>query len=146
MVAVPSNLLLNSPYEHGSGISSLTNNTTQNKVPPQLLVPFTFIPFVKKDAKKHALKSIDTEYGLTIKPCLSSMNNNQKKIDTMEKAILRIRQDIIDTSKNFFADEVKKRCTFWCENYSELANHAIIVQGNSCNIFDWFSEIYDDNW
>ena len=101
---------------------------------------------MKKDAKKHALKFIDTEYGLTIEPCLSSMNNNQKKIETLEKAILRIRQDIIDTSKNVFADEVKKRCTFWCENDLELANHAIIVQGNSCNIFDWFSEIYNDNW
>ena len=146
MVAIPSNLFFNSPYGHGSGISSLAHNTTQNKVPAQLFVPFTFIPFVKKDAKKHALKFIDTEYGLTIEPCLSSMNNNQKKIETLEKAILRIRQDIIDTSKNVFADEVKKRCTFWCENYPELANHAIIVQGNSCNIFDWFSEIYDDNW
>ena len=75
---------------------------------------------MKKDAKKHALKFIDTEYGLTIKPCRSSMNNNQKKIETLEKAILRIRQDIIDSSKNFFADEVKKRCTFWCENNLEL--------------------------
>jgi hypothetical protein len=74
------------------------------------------------------------------------MNNNQKKIETLEKAILRIRQDIIDMSKKVFADEVKKRCTIWCENDLEQANHAIIEHGNSCNIFDWFSEIYNGKW
>jgi hypothetical protein len=77
---IPSNFFFNSPYGHGSGISSLTNNTTQNKVPAQLFVPFTFILFVKKDAKKHASKFINTEYGLMVKPCLSSMNNNQKRL------------------------------------------------------------------
>jgi hypothetical protein len=51
MVAVSSNLFFNSPYGHGSGISFLTNNTTKNKSPAKLFVPFTFIPFLKKDAK-----------------------------------------------------------------------------------------------
>ena len=101
---------------------------------------------LKKGWKKQLSKYIDTEYGLTIEPSLSSINNDQKNIEILEKAILRIRQDIIDTAKKVFAGEIKKHCTYWFDNDFDVSNHAIVQHGNICNIFDHLSEKYDDNW
>ena len=78
-----------------------------NNVPAQFFVPFTIVPFDKKDAKKNAERYIDTEFGITIEPSHSSMNNDQKKIDVLAASMLRIREDVISTAKSVFANEVK---------------------------------------
>jgi hypothetical protein len=107
MVSVPSNSSNISSYGFVSGTSSLSNTITQNNVPPQVLLHFTIVSFDEKDAKKFALKYIDTEYGLTIESRLSSINNNQKKIDTLAEAMLGIRDYVINMAKSVFANETK---------------------------------------
>jgi hypothetical protein len=78
-------------------------------MPPHVIIPLTIIPFEKKDAEGQASTFIDTEFGLTITPSLSSANCNSSKIDILSKALLAIRDDVINTAKIVIAKEVKKR-------------------------------------
>jgi hypothetical protein len=126
--------------------SSVTNNTNQNNVPPHVIIPLTIIPFEKKDAEGQASTFIDTEYGITIAPSLSSANSNPSKINILSKALRAIRNDVIETAKKVFANEVKQRCSNQCDSFLDPGLNAIIHQGNSCTIFHSLSEKYGNNF
>jgi len=115
-------------------------------VPPHVIIPLTIIPFEKKDAEGQAFTFIDTEYSLTIAPSLSSANSNSSKIDILSKALLAIRDDVINTAKIVFANEVKKRCSNQCDSFLDPGLNAIIRQGKSRTIFHHLSEKYGTNY
>ena len=90
-------------------VSSITYNTNQNNVAPQVIITQTMIPFVKENSNSQAYKYVDTEFSLTIVPCLSYMNNQQHEIDYLSTKMLEIRDDAINTVKTVYASEVQNR-------------------------------------
>ena len=138
-ISAPANSIFTADF------SSVTNNTNQNKLPPHVIIPLTIIPFEKKAAERQASTFIDTEYGLTIAPSLTSANSNSSKIDILSKALLSIRDDVINTAKKEFAIEVKKRCSNQCDSFLDPGFNAIIHHGNSRTIFHHLSEKYGNN-
>ena len=138
-ISAPANSIFTADF------SSVTNNTNQNKLPPHVIIPLTIIPFEKKAAERQASTFIDTEYGLTIAPSLTSANSNSSKIDILSKALLSIRDDVINTAKKEFAIEVKKRFSNQCDSFLDPGLNAIIHHGNSRTIFHHLSEKYGNN-
>jgi len=109
------------------------------------------IPFVKKNAYSQAYKYFDTEYGLTILPSLSSMKSPQIKIDHLSNKIKDIRDDVINSAKKVYDNEVINRInkSLYSQQQSDLIDPrlvAIISQGNSCNIFNYFSEHFGTDY
>ena len=128
-------------------ISSITNNTNQKNLIPQCIIPMTMIPFVKKDANSQANKYVDTQYGLTIAPSLSNMNNLEQKIAFLSKTMLEIRDDVINSAKTVYDSEVQNRINQllmksqqWNNFLSDTRLSAIIGLGKSVNIFKYLSE------
>jgi protein-disulfide isomerase len=106
-----------------SEMSSITHNTNQNHVAPLVILPLTFISFAKKDTKKQAIKYVDTEYGHTIAPNLSSIPQLQK-IDHLSNKMSEIREDVIQSGKKTYAQDVQYRAS----------NFHIIKQDNDARL------------
>lgn len=126
-----------------SEMSSITHNTNQNHVAPLVILPLTFISFAKKDTKKQAIKYVDTEYGHTIAPNLSSIPQLQK-IDHLSNKMSEIREDVIQSGKKTYAQDVQYRASNFhiIKQDNDARLDSIISQGNSRTIFKYFSDKY----
>jgi hypothetical protein len=126
-----------------SDISSITHNTNQIYVAPNVIIPLTIISFAKKDTENQAMKYVDTEYGHLIAPNLSSIPQ-PLKIDHLSKKMSEIREDVIQTGKIIYAQDVQHRASTFHNINQEKDDRldSIISQGNSRTIFKYFSEKY----
>lgn len=124
-----------------SDISSITHNTNQNNVAPHVVIPLTIISFTKKDTENQAKKYVDTEYGHLIAPNLSSIPQ-LLKIDHLSKKMSEIREDVIQTGKKTYAQDVQYRASNFhiIEQENDARLDSIISQGNSRTIFKYFSD------
>jgi len=138
-----SNLGISQYSVNQSDISSITHNTNQNNVPPSVIIPLTMISFAKKDIKKQANKYVDTVYGHTIAPNLSSITP-LCKIEYLSKKMTEIREDVIQTGKNTYAQDVQNRSLNFhiIKQENDARLDSIISQGNSRTIFNYFSAKY----
>lgn len=126
-----------------SDISSITHNTNQNNVASTVIIPLTIISFAKKNTKEQATKYVDTEYGHRIAPNLSSISQ-QLKIDHLSNKMTEIREDVIQTGKKIYAQDVQHRSLnlHIIEQENDARLDSIISQGNSRTIFNYFSDKY----
>lgn len=120
-----------------SDISSITY------VAPPVIIPLTTISFAKKDIKTHAIKYVDTEYGHTIAPNLSSVTQ-QLKIDHLSNKMTEIREDVIQTGKKSYDQDVQHRSLNFhiIKQVNDARLDSIISQGKSRTIFNYFSDKY----
>jgi len=129
--------------QNPSDISSITHNTNQNNVAQHVIIPLTIIPFSKKETKNKAIKYVDTEYGLIIAPNLPSIIHHLK-IDHLSNKMTEIREDVIQTGKKVFSQDVQHRLL----NSPLIQQHhgaelsSISSRGNSRSIFQYLSEKY----
>jgi hypothetical protein len=95
-------------YQGSNSISSLSSTTaTQYRK-----VPFTFIPFEKKDIKKNAEKFHDTEYARVLFPALIVRTDKNERVRTLMTLMLDNRKFIKDTAQKIYEDEIKTRFSF----------------------------------
>jgi hypothetical protein len=137
-----------SVLQNQSDISLITQNTNQNDVAHHVIIPLTIIPFSKKDTKNNAIMYVDTVFGNIIAPNLSSITP-LLRIEHLSNKMIEIRDDIIQTGKKVFSQDVQRRLLqspLIQERFGAELNSissSISSQGNSRSIFQYLSEKYE---
>ena len=136
-----------SVVQHPSDISSISHNTNQFNVARHVIIPLSIIPFSRKETKNQAIKYIDTEYGEVIAPNLSSITQ-QLQIDHLSNKMTEIREDVIQTGKKVYLQDVQNRLLHLPliqQQYGAELDSIIsqgVSHGNSRPIFQYLSYRY----
>ena len=87
------------------------------------------------------MKYVDTEYGHLIAPNLSSIPQ-PLKIDHLSNKMSEIREDVIQSGKKTYAQDVQYRASNFhiIKQENDARLDSIISQGNSRTIFKYFSD------
>ena len=96
-------------FYHGSNsISSLSSTTAKE----YRKVPYTIIPFEKKDIQRHAERFKDTEYARVLFPALVVRTNRNERVKTLITAMLDNRKFVKNMAQKIHEEEIKTCCSY----------------------------------
>jgi hypothetical protein len=94
---------------HGSNsISSLFSTTAKE----YRKVPYTIIPFEKKDIRRHAERFEDTEYARVLFPALVVPTDQNERVETLMTAMLDNRKFVKNMAQKIHEEEIKTCCSY----------------------------------
>ncbi len=120
-------------YHESNSISSLSSMTAKE----YRKVPYTIIPFEKKDIQRHAERFKDTEYTRVLLPALVVRTDRNERVETLMTAMLDNRKFVKNTAQKIYEEEIKT-----CSSYMNISGEVekLRMLDSAKAIFKYYKE------